>query len=222
MTFNTQTVYEDLKKRIHEGFYTPGVHLREAELASHYKVSRNTIKKSLLMLEGDQYLTIEPNKGARVRSVSLEEVMQFLELRSVLESFIARKVAEVISDEKIAELGSILKTMEKFIKKSELIPYSQQNHKFHAVIYSACPNLIAVDLVKNLKAQMQKYNTRTILVPGRSVQSYKEHLEIYNALKNHNIDNVGKIIQLHMDNIRTVFQENFTLLFGWGDIPEQK
>jgi len=219
MTFNTQAVYEDIKKRIHEGFYTPGVHLREAELASQYKVSRNTVKKSLLMLEGDQYLTIEPNKGAYVRSVSLEEVVQFMELRSVLEGFIAGKAAGGIDEAKIAELGEILKTMKMFMERGELVACSQQNQKFHEVIYSACPNLVAVDLVRKLKAQMQKYNTKTMLVPGRSVQSYNEHIEIFNALQMRDSEKAAQTMQLHMDNIRAVFQENFPLLFGWGDIP---
>ena len=77
----TMLVYESIKKRIDEGFYSPAESLREAALAEEYSVSRNTIKKALLMLENDAYVSIEQNKGARVRSYSKTEVLDFLQLQ---------------------------------------------------------------------------------------------------------------------------------------------
>jgi DNA-binding GntR family transcriptional regulator len=43
------------------------------------------------MLEKERLVTIELNKGAKVRSYSLSEVLEFLELRAFLEGFITRK-----------------------------------------------------------------------------------------------------------------------------------
>jgi DNA-binding GntR family transcriptional regulator len=211
---NTQSVYTDLKKRIASGDFLVGTHLREADAAQYYKVSRNTVKKALLMLERDRYITLEPNKGAKIRSFSLEEVLQFLELRKELEGFITRKATTGITDKQLAELKTILDRMQKFKDSQDLLAYSQYNQKFHELIYSACPNVLAVDTIGTLKNQMQKYNTRTILVPGRSDQSFREHKELYEALKKRNPEQAERAMRNHLEHIRKAFNDNFDLLFG--------
>ena len=89
-TNQTTMVYEKLRERIERGYYSPAESLPEIELAAEYSVSRNTIKKALLMLEKDSLVAIEQNKGAKVRSYSKSEIMDFLELRAELEGFIVR------------------------------------------------------------------------------------------------------------------------------------
>jgi DNA-binding GntR family transcriptional regulator len=205
-----------MKLRITKGQFAPGTNLREGDLSQQYRVSRNTVKKALLMLERDRYITIEPNKGAKVRSFSLDEVLQFLELREELEGFITRKAAENITDEQLAQLKQILDSMKEYKDENNLLAYSQYNQKFHELIYASCPNILAVDLVINLKNQMLKYNTRTILVPGRSDQSFKEHLALFDAFKVRDPKQAEQAMRRHLHNIREVFNDNFALLFGWG------
>ncbi|WP_319758089.1 GntR family transcriptional regulator [uncultured Sphaerochaeta sp.] len=205
-------VYESLKKKIEAGSLSPSENLREVELANQYKVSRNTIKKALLMLERDTLVTIEQNKGAKVRSYSLDEVLDFLELRSVLEGFIIRLACAVLSESDIENMKRILDTMRVLKEKQELVSYSQHNQKFHQVIYDACPNKTATSLLMNLKNQMKKYNTKTILIPKRSDQSFGEHEAIFEAVKNHNCQEAEALMIIHIMNVRKVFQENYQLL----------
>nr|WP_319472634.1 GntR family transcriptional regulator [uncultured Sphaerochaeta sp.] len=205
-------VYESLKKKIEAGSLSPSENLREVELANQYKVSRNTIKKALLMLERDTLVTIEQNKGAKVRSYSLDEVLDFLELRSVLEGFIIRLACAVLSETDIENMKRILDTMRVLKERQELVSYSQHNQKFHQVIYDACPNKTATNLLMNLKNQMKKYNTKTILIPKRSDQSFGEHEAIFEAVKNGDPEGAESLMITHIMNVRKVFQENYQLL----------
>jgi len=205
-------VYESLKKKIEAGTLSPSENLREVELATQYEVSRNTIKKALLMLERDTLVTIEPNKGAKVRSYSLDEVLDFLELRSVLEGFIIRLACAVLSEADIENMKHILDTMRVLKDRQELVLYSQHNQKFHQVIYDACPNRTATKLLMNLKNQMKKYNTKTILIPKRSNQSFGEHEAIFGAVKNGDSQGAEALMITHIMNVRKVFQENYQLL----------
>ncbi|WP_321300624.1 GntR family transcriptional regulator [uncultured Sphaerochaeta sp.] len=205
-------VYESLKKKIEAGSLSPSENLREVELANQYKVSRNTIKKALLMLERDTLVTIEQNKGAKVRSYSLDEVLDFLELRSVLEGFIIRLACAVLRETDIENMKRILDTMRVLKERQELVSYSQHNQKFHQVIYDACPNKTATNLLMNLKNQMKKYNTKTILIPKRSDQSFGEHEAIFEAVKNGDPQGAESLMITHIMNVRKVFQENYQLL----------
>ena len=207
------TVYDDIKSKIERGVLSPAESLREMDLAEQYGVSRNTVKKVLLMLERDKLVTIERNKGAKVRSYSMKEVLDFLELRSMMEGFIARLAAAVITDTQIARLQEILALMKGCKEHNDLVSYSQHNQLFHGVIYDACPNLVTVNLLLSLKAQMKKYNTKTILVPGRSDLSFAEHSAIFEAMLQRNGDLAELLMRKHIDNVRAAFKENYKLLF---------
>ena len=209
----TEQIYESMKQGIANGTYQPSESLPEQELSNVYGVSRNTIKKVLLMLERENLVIIEPNKGAKVRSYSMDEVLEFLELRANLEGFLTRLSVNRFTPDDIKNLEETLKVMKVHYTNNELIEYSKNNQIFHNAIYSACPNKLAVELTKNLKAQMSKYNTKTILIPGRDSQSYSEHSAILDAIKNKDSDLADALMVMHIMNVRKTFKENYKFLF---------
>ncbi|WP_242694208.1 GntR family transcriptional regulator [Proteiniclasticum aestuarii] len=209
----TDSVYKMLKSEIVNGSIKPSQNLPEKELSEKYEVSRNTIKKALLMLEKENLVIIEPNKGAKVRAYSLTEVLEYLELRAVLEGFIARSATIHFTQEKLNEMQEILNIMKGHLEQNELLLYSQNNQKFHKVIYDACPNRTAVEMTLALKSQMSKYNMKTILIPGRDAQSFSEHSAILSAIQNKNADLAESLMILHIHNVRKTFSENYSFLF---------
>ena len=209
----TISVYEALKKRIDEGFYSPAENLRESALAEEYGVSRNTIKKALLMLENDAYVSIEQNKGARVRSYPKSEVLEFLELRQALEGFVIRLTAAAITKETLTQLQGKLDKMSERRAAGDLLGYSAINREFHAVIYAACPNRMAVDVLVKLKNQMKKYNSKSILIPGRSDRSFEEHTAILAALRDRDAEKAQALMERHVRNVRDIYDEYYGILF---------
>lgn len=209
----TMHVYEAIKKKIDEGIYSPAESLREAALAEEYGASRNTIKKALLMLENDAYVTIEQNKGARVRSYSKAEVLEFLELREMLEGFVSSAAAAVISEDSLEKLKSILEKMKQRKAAGDLLNYSALNREFHTVLYDACPNRMAVDMLLKLKNQMKKYNSKSVLIPGRIDRSLEEHTAIYQALCIHDSHAVQNLMQHHIRNVRDTYEQYYGMLF---------
>lgn len=206
-------VYKALKKKIDEGFYSPAENLREAALSEEYKVSRNTIKKALLMLENDAYVSIEQNKGARVRSYSKAEVLEFLDLRQVLEGFVIRLVAETITEGDLNILQEKLDQMKERRAAGDLLGYSAINREFHSVIYQACPNRMAVDMLVKLKNQMKKYNSKSILIPGRSEHSFEEHTAIFAALRQKDAAKAQVLMEQHVRNVRDIYDQYYSILF---------
>lgn len=209
----TTMVYEKLKEKIESGVYSPAESLPEVELANEFEVSRNTIKKALLMLESDSYVTIEMNKGAKVRSYSQKEVLDYLQLRIELEGFIMRLAVPCFTDADIDRLETIFDQMGQRRAAKDLLGYSALNQQFHSIIYEICPNKTATELLLRLKAQMRKYNAKTILVPGRDSNSYVEHRAILDAIRNRDVIAAESAVRTHVENVRKTFEEHFTLLF---------
>src|SRR5258706_6507897 len=85
--------YEALQQEILDGRYAPGERLTEAELVLALQVSRSTLRGVLVQLHNEGYLTLEPNRGARVRSFSPAEAVEILEVRETLEAMAASLAA---------------------------------------------------------------------------------------------------------------------------------
>lgn len=206
-------VYTALKDKIISGVLSPAESLPEAELAAQHGVSRNTIKKALLMLESEGLVTIEQNKGAKVRAYSKREVLEYLEVREALEGLLIRQTVPVITEKEIHILEECLDLMRRHKAEGDLLEYSQCNRKFHQALYDACPNQTMAEIIINLKNQMRKYNSKTILIPGRSEQGLKEHTEILDAIKERNVLKAERAMCQHIRGVRQVFDQYFDLLF---------
>lgn len=211
----TQTinVYNALKEKIISGALSPAASLPEADLAAQHGVSRNTIKKALLMLESEGFVTIEQNKGAKVRAYSKREVLEYLEVREALEGLLIRQTVPVITEKEIAALEDYLEQMHRHKVEGNLMEYSRCNREFHQILYDACPNRTTAEIITNVKNQMRKYNNKTILIPGRSEKGHAEHTEILNAIRERDIHKADQAMCRHIRGVRQVFEQYFDLLF---------
>ena len=213
VTTNTAaSMYKDLREKITRGVLTSSANLTEAELAAQYGVSRNTVKKALLMLAGENFITIEPNKSARVKTYSPDEVLEHLEARAVLEGLIARLSVQKLSKSDIRRLEDTMGKMSHYSAAKKLMEYSEQNQVFHQVLYDACPNKTVVGMTSHIKAQIRKYNTKTILVPGRDDESIKEHEAIFNAIVARDPFDAEQQMIKHISKVRDTFEQHYRLL----------
>lgn len=212
MRSQTTDVYESLKRAIVDGEYLPAESLTEQDLAHQYGVSRNTVKKVLLMLEKENLVVVERNKSAKVRSFSAEDVEQYLEVREVIEGLVIRLAVPHITAEQIGKMEEIFEAMAAHAKANEFVAYSRCNHMFHSMIYDACPNVRAVEMARNLKDQLKKYNFKTILVPGRQTQSIEEHKAILDTIRQGDVELAEILMCRHIASVRTTFRENYALL----------
>jgi DNA-binding GntR family transcriptional regulator len=85
---------ESLRGRILDGDLKPGTPLREEALSREYDVARHSLRSALRTLQGEGIVQIEPNRGARVKSLSPEDVRGLSELRMALEVEAARMALE--------------------------------------------------------------------------------------------------------------------------------
>lgn len=85
---------ESLRSRILGGELKPGTPLREEALSRQYDVARHSLRSALRTLQGEGIVQIEPNRGARVKSLSPEDVRGLSELRMALEVEAARMALE--------------------------------------------------------------------------------------------------------------------------------
>jgi len=74
-----------LRERILDGDLAPGRRLVERELVEAYDVARHTLRAALRRLETEGLVRVEPNRGARVADLSVNDLSDLFVLRLALE-----------------------------------------------------------------------------------------------------------------------------------------
>ncbi|WP_033318774.1 GntR family transcriptional regulator [Streptomyces yerevanensis] len=178
-----QHALAQLRQAILGGEMSPAQRLVENELAEQFGVTRASVRAALIDLAGEGLVERIPNRGSRVRVVTVEEAVAITECRMVLEGLCAAKAAVEATDDQLTELAEIGTAMSKAVADGEPMTYSGLNQELHAKIRQFSGQQVAVELLERLNAQLVRHRFQLSLRPGRPQQSVNEHLAMIEAIR---------------------------------------
>lgn len=171
-----------LRTDILDATFAPGQRLTEAALADRYSVGRGTVRGALVELRAEGLVDIEPNRGAVVRRISLEEAIEIAEARKVLEALLAARAASNRDPAAKATLLEVIDEMRDSVSVGDNARYSELNRLLHGRIWEISRHRIAKELVANLRDRSAHHQFRLAVMPGRSEESLREHVAIVDAI----------------------------------------
>jgi DNA-binding GntR family transcriptional regulator len=86
----TEVVYDVLRAELLNGALCPGQKLRLVELAVRFGVSQSVVREALTRLAEQDLVVAAPQRGFRVRELSVEDITQLTETRVQIESIALR------------------------------------------------------------------------------------------------------------------------------------
>lgn len=178
----TEQVYEELKKQIVVGKIKDGERLVEDTLAAEFGVSKTPVREALARLISEKLVERIPRKGVVVRAMSYEEVVDFLEVREVLEKFAIRKAAQKVSDVDIAILKQILDESDEAAKEGDPYRYSDLDLAFHSKIIDMSDSTAIKEIIPRVYDQIRVVMRASVSLPNRFHNSVDEHRRILEAL----------------------------------------
>ncbi|GAA5003790.1 GntR family transcriptional regulator [Streptomyces hyderabadensis] len=197
-----EQAYQQLKRDIMDGVYSANERLVEAPLARVLNISRNTLRTVMARLEYEGLVVLEPNRGGRVRSFSLEEAHDVLRVREAMESLVARLAAERATDEQRAGLRSVLEATEQALKDDDIMRYTALNREFHARVIEAARSPKAASVLESLHFPLVKYQFQAVMVPGRKADSLAEHHDLTSAIVAGDPEAAERSARLHIQQVR--------------------
>lgn len=196
-----ERTYQRLRQDLTEGRLVPGQRLVESELVESLGVSRAVVRSTLSRLGHEGLVDKEPNRGARVRTVSEAEAIEITEARCVLEALAARHAALNAQPADLEEMRALLTEMRELLSQNDLLAYSDCNSRLHRRIMLASGHVTAQRLIANLRAQMVRFQYRTILVPGRANESLAEHTALVDAIVAHDPNKADAAMRNHLSHV---------------------
>ena len=193
-----EMVYLRLEEEILSGELPRGKSLGEIALAKRLGVSRTPIRVALHRLWEDGLVEIQPNKGATVLGINVNDLIDIYKIRERLEGLASSLAAVRISDEGLERLSSLVETAECDIEKNDTEHIKDMDTVFHSIIYEASGSRFLSHTLSELHNKIKAYRKRSLGVPGRVEKSAREHREIFEAIKAGNAEEADRLTSLHV------------------------
>lgn len=200
--------YEVIKHKIVACEFKPGEALTMTELADALGFGRTPVIQAVDRLMIDGLVEVMPRKGVVVSPVSLDELVEIIEVRLLNEGRAARWAAERIQDVQIAELRRNVVAMEDATRRRDTGELISLDREFHRLISMAAGNSIMVELLGNLHDRSARFWTLSLNVPQHNERVCEQHVEIVDALAAHDPDRAEKAVRDHITAFKTNLVNN--------------
>jgi DNA-binding GntR family transcriptional regulator len=196
-----------IRDAIIRGEYAPNQRLIEADLSAAFSASRATVRTALLELAGEGLVERLPNRGSRVRAISVDEAIEILEVRIGVEGLCAAKTAATLSDDDGAALQQLRARMIESVSEGDLVEYSRLNLSLDNRIRELSHHATASEVLARLHAQSVRHQFKLSSRPQRAKVSVLEHAAIIDAVVARDPDAAEQAVRSHLLSVIEALRE---------------
>lgn len=193
-------VYENLKKRVINHSLKSGEPLNESVLTKELGISKTPIREALQQLEKEGFIENIPGKGSFVSRISIQDIREIFEIREILECEVVKRAAMKSDPDKIEGIRKKFETESNGDKNSR--DQFKAGDRIHTFIFESFGNKRLLEYYKRLQEHIIRMRLYFFnqLHQERSGQSFKEHLEIMDALIAQDPPRAEKAMRDHLRN----------------------
>jgi DNA-binding GntR family transcriptional regulator len=184
------------------GELSAGQKLTEQEVAARLGVSRGPVREALRALAEAGLLQIEPNRGAFVRKVDLNEAIEIHDIYSALEELAARSAARSLTGAQVKELKELIEAMDVAAEAEDLDRYYTLNLSFHQRLVEVSGNRRLLSIYSRLLNELHLFRRFGMMQRGQMQRSNHEHHQILEKLAIGNPEGSAEAMRRHTSERR--------------------
>jgi DNA-binding GntR family transcriptional regulator len=208
-----EVAYERIKDAIQHADLTPGQPLSETQLSKLLGISRTPIREAIHQLSQEGLLRVIPGRAVTVAARSVQDVLNAVHLRALLEPELARLAALSINLSQQEGLEHALYDMEKAIREDDPPSWSKANTRYHQILSDACPNPLLGELVLQVCNRVHHLaNIDSQTNPARLAACTEEHGRIVKAIIARNGEAAERAMRDHIHELRESLFNRFNRL----------
>lgn len=195
----SQNAYFQIRNDILEGRIAPNTILIERDLAASLGISRTPLRSALSALEREQVIERLVNGAILVRKISVEQLLDILQLRMILEKAAARRATGFGMTPELA------KARERQLRyltadAASFEDFWEDDSDFHHAVAMAAHLTLLPDLLAEQRAIVRR---STIIRNDSSfADQAREHIAVIDAIESGDAEAAGMAMMRHFDLMR--------------------
>jgi DNA-binding GntR family transcriptional regulator len=195
----SEQTYQHLRSMILGRELAPGTTVSERRLAEAINISRTPLRSAIHRLEGEGLVERLANSSVVIRTVSVDELLEILLIRRLLESEAAGFAAGQLP---AAEIERLRRESEHFAAAPEVEfeAFWRHDDRFHDAIADAAGKPLLAGLIKDLRGKARMCHIRRM--PRTFQAQGREHIALLDALASGDAARARAAMAEHLDAVR--------------------
>lgn len=196
------TAYVRLKDAIQHAALQPGQPLSETYLSKILGISRTPVREALQQLAQEGLVQVIPGRAVTVAAPSVQNVLNLIHVRSVLEPEVVRLVAEIAPVAVIESLRATLVKMQRAAEANDRVAWSRADTEWHETLGRACPNSLLAELTLQMRNRAHAISIDGQTSQSRLITCTTEHQRVVEAIAAHDTRAAEEAMRQHIFELR--------------------
>jgi DNA-binding GntR family transcriptional regulator len=198
-----ERVYQYVREGILLGHLADGTFLEEEHVSIAVGVSRTPVREAFQQLHSERLIDLLPRRGAMVRAVTVQELLEIYETRLMIESHAAQRLCAARRSPPRAMIDAFAE-MQRLPRESGLV-HVRLNSIYHRALVAAAGNGVVTQLYDSLNSRQERVAiTSTSIDPSRHRVILEEHSALIAALEAHDGTAAIAILTQHLRPIHEI------------------
>ncbi len=185
----TEEVYEEVRRRLLSGFWSPGSFMREADLAEAMEVSRTPVREALGRLASEGWVQRIPHRGFQVPQRSMEELLDLYPVLQALEALAGELAFPRLDEAVLREMEEANAAFEAALERNDTFAAVELNDRYHEVLSDNCGNPVLREMLRELREEIRRVEFVDFMkvleeVGGETRRKWvRQHQEVVEAVR---------------------------------------
>jgi DNA-binding GntR family transcriptional regulator len=197
-----QVAYERLQEAMTHANLQPGEPLSETRISKALGISRTPVREALQQLAQEGLVQIIPGRAITTAAPTIQEVLEVVHVRELLEPELVRLAAETLSPEAQEILQQIIQEMELAAANTDRFAWSKADTLFHETLSYYCPNRLLGQLVLQARNRVHSTAVDDQTTDTRITACTGEHKQVIEAILAHDAAKAEQLMREHIQQLR--------------------
>jgi DNA-binding GntR family transcriptional regulator len=201
-----------LRDLIVDGELKPGQKVPEQDLCRRFGVSRTPLREALKVLAAEGIVTLTPNRGATVATITSEQIDELFPIMGVLEALAGELACKHATAGDVHRLRQMHDKMMQHFARGDRKGYLRLNREIHRELFAISGNAALAQMYEQLLVRTHAIRFIARKSPARWQEAVDDHAEMIAALEARDGARVADILRRHLDHKAQMVREALSLI----------
>ncbi|MCZ4353853.1 GntR family transcriptional regulator [Roseovarius aestuarii] len=196
---SSERAYTTIKNMLIDFELRPEARINEVQLSRQLGLSRTPVREALNRLASDGFISLTPNRGFFVRSLSTDGLLDLYELRSIIECAAFTRMCERAEDAQIAELRDFWYGVRDDYESREPDDILALDEQFHMMIAEFSGNPEIANQLMSINQRIRFIRRIQVQHVNHTGSIVASHSQIVDAAQTRDIETGCEMLRSHIE-----------------------